>query len=328
MQGINKEIAEKYYLDVKSVTPFKDFYVVHTSKGKKFLRKTIFQPERILFIHGAKEHLFKKNFKNLDRFLCTFDDSPFINFEGSCYTLTDAIEGRECNFENREEVVKAANLLASMHKASKGYVPDIRSKPQDDLGMLPSYFSKRLDEIRKLKKIAKKGKSRFDYLFLDYADYFYRLGEVTLQQISDSRYERLVNEVRKEGSFCHHDFTHHNVICSDSRCIIVNFNYCCFELKVYDIANFLRRKMRKCGWSIEEAKVIMDEYRTVEPLSDDELFTMKLILQFPQKFWRVANKYYNSRRSWSEKSYVAKLHEVIEEIEPHKKFIERYEELV
>lgn len=59
----------------------------------------------------------------------------------------------------------------------------------------------------------------------------------------------------------------------------------------------------------------------------DEFLVMKYILQFPQKFWRVANRFYNSRRSWSEKSFVSRLQEVVDEIEYHKQFIERYEDI-
>ena len=55
---------------------------------------------------------------------------------------------------------------------------------------------------------------------------------------------------------------------------------------------------------------------------------MKLMLAFPQKFWRVVNRYYNSRRSWSERSYVTKLQEVIDEAEPHRKFMEEYAKLL
>ncbi len=79
--------------------------------------------------------------------------------------------------------------------------------------------------------------------------------------------------------------------------------------------------MRKCEWDISKTELIIDSYNSVEPLSADEMAVMKIILKFPQKFWRVVNRYYNSRRSWSERSFVARLQEVIEEIGPHREFI-------
>jgi len=86
--------------------------------------------------------------------------------------------------------------------------------------------------------------------------------------------------------------------------------------------------MRKCNWDINEARVIIDSYRSVENISSDEFLIMKYILQFPQKFWRVANKYYNSKRSWSEKSFVVRLQEVIDEVRHHNAFMDRYDSLL
>lgn len=324
MQGVDREITSNYGLEVKNIVPFKDTYMVQTDKGSKILKKMLFSPERILFIHGAKEHLANKGFANIDRYLTTIKGEPCFNFDNASHVLYDLLEGRECNFDNDIEVRKAAQLLASMHSASKGYRPLDGSKIQDELGMLPAYFNKRLEDIKKLRKIAKKGKSRFDHMFLENADYFIGMGEQAAVELEKSSYASLINEARAEGVFCHHDFTHHNIICSEERFSVVNFDYCCFELRIYDLANLIRRKMRKCNWDMDKAVLIVDGYNSVSQLNRDEIAVMKLILQFPQKFWRVVNRYYNSRRSWSERSFIVKLQEVIDEVDGHRKFIDKY----
>lgn len=327
MLDIQKEIADRFNLEIKYIVPYKDIFILNTSLGKKVLKKTDMIPSRIRYVHGAKEYLYSNNFKNLDRYLCTADGEPFFSVESDVYTVADFIEGSECNFENREDMVKASKLLAYLHKCSKGFVPPPNSSPKDELGKLPQYFSKRLDEIKKLKKVAKKGRSKFDYLFMDNVDYFYNTGEDAIEKINNSKYQDIVSMAKREGGFCHHDYMHNNIICCDTNTFVINFDFCCEELKVYDLANLLRRKMRKCDWDIKEAKIIMDEYRSIENISIDEFTVMKLILQFPQKFWRVINKYYNSRRSWSEKSYAMKLQEVIDEVEHHQRFLDRIDEL-
>lgn len=86
--------------------------------------------------------------------------------------------------------------------------------------------------------------------------------------------------------------------------------------------------MRKCNWDISKVEVILDKYCSVEPITREELEVMKLILQFPQKFWRVANKFYNSRRSWSERSFMGKLQEVVDEMEDHRRFLADFEKLL
>ena len=328
MQGVDREVVENYGIEIRSIIPYKDTYILNTSKGRKVLKKMAFSSERILFVHGAKEHLIKSDFGNIDRYLCTYSGEPYFVFNNSNYILTDFIEGHECSFDNDGDVQEAALLLASMHKASRGYIPDNRCKVQDDLGKLPGYFNKRLEDIKKLKKQAKRGKSGFDHLFLEYVDYFYHIGEDAAIELGKSSYETLVIRTREEGLFCHHDYAHHNIISSDDKLSITNFDYCCFELKLYDMANFIRRKMRKSNWDIDKAIMIIENYCSIEHISKEEFMVMKSILQFPQKFWRVVNRYYNSRRSWSERSFVSKLNEVISEVEYHKKFLERYDRLM
>jgi len=236
MQGIDREITRSYNLDIRSILPCKDAYLINTSKGKKVLKKTNLYPDRILFIHGAKEHLYQNDFTNLDRYICTVDGEPYVRINEECYTVTNMIEGRECNFDSRDDIIGASILLASLHKASRGYIPPENSRPQDELGKLPVYFLRRLNEIKKLKKVAEKGNNKFDYMFADHMDYFYSIGEQVIGNVKDSCYERLVNESRLEHIICHHDYTHHNIICGDNKFSITNFDFCCYELKVYDIA--------------------------------------------------------------------------------------------
>lgn len=327
MQGLEMEVADQYGFAVKNMVPGRDAYIIITPEGKKVMRKSLLFPERLMFIHFAKEHLYKNSFENLDRYICTKEEKPFFVFDGGVYTVSDLIEGRECNLDERNDIVCASEVLASMHRASRGFTPPQGCMPRIELGKLPQYFQKRLDEIKKLRKAAVKGKNKFDYMFLEHADYFYTLGEKALGMLLNSRYEELANEAAQEGIVCHHDYTHNNILFSEAGTSVVNFDYCCIELKTYDIANLLRRKMRKCKWNSTDAKLILDSYRNVEEISRDEFDIIKITLMFPQKFWRVVNRYYNSRRSWSERGYISKMNEVTDEIEYHKRFVEKFDTL-
>lgn len=327
MSDLHKDISQEYDFTVKNIIPFKDYFIIDSSAGKKILRKLNFSKERILFIHGAKEHLYKKDFCNIDRFICSKKGLPYVNIDGTYYTVTDLIDGRECDLDKNEDVIKASIALAQMHNSSRGYIPPEKCLVKDDLGKLPAQFTKRLEEIKRIKKAAQKEKGNLDYLILQYIDYFYNLGEEAVNLINKSKYNELVEKTREEKLFCHHDYTHSNIIIGSRETSVINFNLCSFELKIYDLANLLRRKMRKCNWDVKEAKIIIDAYRTVEPISEDEFFVMKIMLQFPQKFWRVVNKYYNSRRCWRDRTFERKFMEVIDEIKYHKKFLENYDYL-
>jgi spore coat protein I len=179
-----------------------------------------------------------------------------------------------------------------------------------------------------MEKIAQRRKSNFDYIYLEYCNYFYEMGKDALDYILSPIYDKLVNETKNCKSICHNDLTHNNIIFNDSGEFLINFDFCSYDLKVYDLANFIRRRMRKCNWDICEAKIITDEYRRVNELTAEDFYVMKIMLQFPQKFWRVANKYYNSSRSWAQRVLIDKLDDVINEIECHKKFLKDYEIII
>lgn len=321
MEEIEREMSRLYGFDIEKIYPYRDFFIVESSCGRKILRQSNLSPERILFVHSAKEHLYKNDFRNLDRFVCTTEGNPSSLLNGNIYTLYDAIEGRECDFDKKDDVARASTTLAMLHNASKGYIPPKECMIRDDLGKLPKYFSKRLEEMKRVKKIAQREKGRFDYLVLEYIDYFYNLGEDALKRLNNSGYSDIVKKSRRDGGFCHHDFTHCNIICDGSKTSVINFNYCSLELKIYDIANLIRRKMRKCDWKTNEAINIIEAYTSIEPISKEEFFLLLIILQFPQKFWRIINKYYNSRRTWREKNFFSKFEEVTYEISHHETFL-------
>lgn len=327
MHELEKELQENYNIKVNSISNYRDMFIANTDNGKRLIKISNLRPDRITFIAEVKEHLFDNGFKNIDRNIYTNTNKPCITFRDQSIYMCSFVDGRECNLDSREETIKCARLLAKLHKASKGCICSEDSNPRSELGRLPGCYRKRLDEIKKLKKNAIKGKMRFDTLMCKYVDYFYDLGERAIGMLDTSDYYELVEDAEKIRNVSHHDFNHHNIFVQNDEMYLINFEYCCYDLKIYDLVNLLRRKMRKCEWDIDEAVIILDEYSRIESLCQSELDLMKIMLMFPQKFWRVINKYYNSRKSWSEQNYLNRLQEVIDEIPYLKTFIERFSAL-
>ena len=157
------------------------------------------------------------------------------------------------------------------------------------------------------------------------ADYFIEEGEKILEDLNNSAYMTLVSKAANDNTICHRDFTQHNIILSGSNDYIIGFDNCSIEVKEYDIANFLRRKMRKCDWDLTIAKNMLDNYRSICKIKEEEFDVLKIIIGFPQKIWRIANKFYNSKRSWSEKGCLEKINEVINESVPLKNFLNSFD---
>jgi len=76
MQDLDKELSRIYDFDIDKIYPLKNYYVIETSEGKRILKSVNCSPERIMFVHGAKEHLYSNGFKNIDRYVCNKSKSP------------------------------------------------------------------------------------------------------------------------------------------------------------------------------------------------------------------------------------------------------------
>jgi CotS family spore coat protein len=324
----SKDIIESTYgMKILSIKPCRAGYIIDTDKGKKHLRQCQCSENRILYIHDAKTHLYKNGFTNLDTYSEALNGNPYIEIENQYYVLTPFFDARECEFGDDIDAIKASVALAQMHKAGKGFRPRDGLSIPSDLGRLPESLGKRYDEILRMRRKAERERGAFDYIYLDCVDKFIDLAERSLNIFNGSEYVRLVKKAMAEGGICHHDYSYQNILIAGSRTYITGFESCSDELRIYDVVNLLRRKMRKCNWNLQKASMLLDAYEEVYPLSSDEIVIMKAMLLFPQKFWRVANRYYNSRRSWAQKNFTGMLEEVISEYQDHVRFMEQFDEL-
>ena len=128
------EIERQFDIKIESIKANKGIYYVKSNKGERCLKKINYGPQKLLFVYGAKEHLISNGFSNIDRYYLNIENEPYAVVNEDIYTLSEWIEGRDCDFHNIEEVKLAAKTLASMHEASKGYDPPENSKLKSDLG--------------------------------------------------------------------------------------------------------------------------------------------------------------------------------------------------
>ena len=60
----------------------------------------------------------------------------------------------------------------------------------------------------------------------------------------------------------------------------------------------MRKILEKHGWSERAAERILNAYSARRPLDEGEIETLRLYLSYPWKYWKLANRYYGSRKSW------------------------------
>ena len=241
------------------------------------------------------------------------------------YVLIEFTAGRDCDFDSDGDISASAAALARFHEAGRGFHTDDKCSLKNDLFKLPAAYRKRLDDIRKMRKAAKKLQNEFDRQYMHYSGYFEEMGQEALDILETSDYIGMCEEAEREGALSHNDYTHYNIkIAADGEGHILNMESMGCDIYIYDLVNFIRRKMRKCFWNYDKCSFLLAEYSKIHRISDSDRRVAAALLQFPQKFWRTANTYYNSKRGWVEKGHIKKLEESIAEIKDHAAFMEKW----
>ncbi|WP_195972788.1 CotS family spore coat protein [Clostridium thermobutyricum] len=324
------EIERQFNIKIESIKANKGVYYLNTNKGERCLKKINYGPQKLLFVCGAKEHLIKNGFDKVDRYFLNIDGYPYALVNEDLYTLSMWLKGRECDFHKIDEVKLAAKTLAKLHIASKGYDPPENSKLKSDLGRWPGLMKKRLKALDKMKEMARKknNKSDFDLLYIKSVEFYKELAKEASKVLMTSDYERLCEIAEKEKILCHHDFTYHNIIIDDNDEVnIIDFDYCKREIRAFDISNFMIKVLKRVDWDIQFAKEIIDSYNEVSPLEDSEYKVLLAYLQFPQRYWRLANRYYYNEVTWGANTFAKKIQGIIDEQEKYLNFLKEFKSL-
>ncbi len=323
------EIERQFDIKIETIKANKGVYYLKTNKGERCLKRINYGPQKLLFVYGAKEHLVKNGFGNLDRYYLNVNDEPYALVNEDLYTLSEWLEGRECDFRNIDEVKVAAKTLAGMHEASKGYDPPENSKLKSDLGRWPHLMEKRTKSLDKMKDIIRKKniKNDFDMIYLKSMEFYRDLGKQALQTLKESNYYELCMVAEQEKTFCHHDFTYHNIIIDNNeKPHIIDFDYCKREVRTFDISNFMIKVLKRVDWNIDFAKAIIEAYNSVCKLRDDEYKVLYAYLQFPQRYWRLANRYYYNEVNWGQNTFTNKLSSIIDEKDKFLSFLNEFKQ--
>lgn len=322
------EIERQFDIKIEMIKPSKGVYYLKTNKGEKCLKKINYGAQKLLFVYGAKEHLINKGFTNVDKYDLNTEGEPYAVVNEDLYTLSEWINGRECDFHDINDVEMAAVNLAHMHEASKGYEPPENSKLKSDLERWPHLMEKRVKSFDKMRDMARKknNKGSFDMSYLKSMQFYKDLGKRAMKVLESSAYMEMCKIAEEEKGFCHHDYTYHNIIISEDKVNVIDFDYCKRELRAYDISNFMIKVLKRVDWNIDFAKAILKSYNSAIPLKEEEYRVIFAFLLFPQRFWRLSNRYYYNEVNWGQNTFGNKLEDLIKEQESYLKFIEEFKQ--
>lgn len=324
------DLSEEFFLelgvDINDIIPLRKVFVLVTPDGKKILKIVNSTEERLDFIDKSLEYISKK-YPNVLSYCKNKKDKVYEIWRGETYVLLDMVEGREVSFSNPMEIDICSKAIANMHLASKGMIDTIDEDiVSENCGenlikfMTDSY--KILENI-KYNVNKYRYKNDFDKMFISNVDYNLREIEKSLELLALSDYNSILSD-RSKIVLCHNDLAHHNFIIDGEDVKIIDFDYCKFDTRVIDIANYSLKVIKGFAYDTEKVKAILDSYNSIEKLDNEEIKLLYVILSFPKDFVTIATDYYYKQKSWDEDVFVSRFKNKLENEIYRKEFLSNF----
>lgn len=311
----------------KLVNIQENVYKVISEQGVWCLKRADLGESKARYLSAIQQYLEDTGFQKFARLVTTSRKSPYVKIGTNIYLVNEWLDGEKCDFNLIGHLESATRTLAEFHRFSQGFVVPSGARAKVMWNRWPQTFSWRLRDLTEFKEqaLSKRWLSEFDRKFLANVDYFYNMGQQALRTFAFYNYPKVASMAREMGFFTHRDVAARNfIIGPDGEAYLIDFDYSRFDLRINDLCRLIERSLKKQRWEIDRAELIVDVYQEVNPLTKEELPILLGFFQFPQKFWRLADRYYGSKKEWPEKEFTSKINSIIQQRIEKDRFIRQF----
>jgi CotS family spore coat protein len=259
------------------------------------------------------EYLRSRQFLTEEPVLTKDGQAGWRDVDGRLYFLRKTWQGRECDTRSDQEILHAVRLLARLHLL----LADAPDGKAGEVLAETSLASRRTRELKKVKNYLrkKKKKNEFETEFLrGYAHYMEQASRVLALEAEQQFPEMPLR-------LCHGDVNQHNFLFTERGLALLGFDRLRMDLWVADLANFMRKILEKQGWNSGLGMDMVMAYNGVRQLEPWELRQLYLRLLYPEKYWKLANHYYNGRKTWVSGRDIEKLRRILEQEPAREEFL-------
>ena len=299
MEDLNINVVRGFGIKHKYITKEKSAYICHTDLGKKIIRKVTLDANQILFQHELKKHLHDNGFCHLDMYVLSAQNKPYFEWNQEKYTMTDQIQGKQADFQNKEDFKKVLIGTAQFHKLSENFLYEGQTVSKND--RIHESFDRKIKELALIKKRLRKytSLSDFDVIFIKHYDYYMELMVRAKDMLAHSAYDQLVAEAKRKNTVCHNVLKEENILFnSKGEMVLSHFNDISVDPHIIDLAELIKRYVKILPEDHLSLGEMIEIYSRIQPVSDAELAVLEALLLFPSKFLKICSQYYSKKRSW------------------------------
>lgn len=304
------------------------------SEGIYLLKEYTGSVRRLEVLEGVLEYLKRQGFLAEELVRTAEGGLRYQDVDGTSYFLRKTYQGRECDTRNQDEILYVIRHMAKLH----GLLSDYGKQPPDGGGDEAQAFlllqeaggERENDErerlslagkhTRELKKVRnyvrnKKKKNDFESEFLRGYNHYM---EQAMRVLELEGGQSLPKDA---AQLIHGDFNQHNLIFTRGGLALVGFEKLRCDLCICDLTNFMRKILEKHNWNSGLGMDMVMAYNTVRSLAPWELRQLYIRLLYPEKFWKIVNHYYNTRKTWVSGRNIEKLTRLFSQEQKREEFL-------
>lgn len=294
-------LLEAYDMEVLHTRKGRGAILCETSKGCLILKEYQGNEERITAQNRLLTHLHEASDMLTESIVPTAEGKLLVkDTDGTKYILKTYADGRECHINDRGECMEAAGLLARLHNSME--MDPCPEEERSGAVLSPGgEFEKRNRELKKVRRYLKQ-RSQKTWFEISLQQSFEEFMPQALEVAEEwQAYEAVRTEKEKDSrkiTYCHGDYQYHNILRTDRDWFVINFEKFVADDPVRDLYLLMRKLLEKSGWSVSLGRELMESYEKIRPISALSRIDLYYRLAYPEKFWKIANFYYNSGKAW------------------------------
>ena len=297
MEDKLEEIIRQYPCQVRSRRRTRGAFLLETDQGLRLLKECSASRARIEFEEKVKEQLIRQGNLLVDHTYKNSRDEYFTkdNYRNN-WVMRQWYTGTECDMKDHSCVVRCAGHLGRLHA--------LLQLGGSEEGV---YVQKQKNEM--------------EICLLEAFDIFY--GQACLAQslLQECGYEELWQKTLAKGLVRHGSYTYHNVLFMGKDIATTNFDKAEIGIQIRDLYDLLRKTMEKNAWHPELGRCLIQTYDRERSMEDSEKTVLYAMLLYPEKYWKLVNFYYNSRKSWMSSKNLEKLLKIRGQEEQRNRFL-------
>ena len=320
------ELLEQYEIEVVRIRKGRGAFLCDTDRGCLIFKEFSGSDNRLQLQDKLLKQVEKEGIVRVEQLIPNREGSLFVrDTDETKYVLKTWCEGRECDIFNRDECAGAVELLAGLHNSMQVEMDaadiQVAFSPEKE-------YDKHNRELRKVRKFLnqKSQKTWFEINLANHFDFFlnqalsvteewkYYSG-IAREECADSKNSRMVH-------FCHGDYQYHNILRDNRGWFLANFEKCVADDPIRDLYLLMRKLLEKGNWSVELGNDLLSTYEKVRPISALSRIDLYYRLSYPEKFWKIANFYYNSGKAWIPGRNLEKLEKLVEQEQAKQVFLD------